>query len=147
MGLGWDDCGGAIWAPTVACDRVELVGERQQLVATDIRIWRKAPVGLRALFFSLQTSLLNCTPSFKAGGCGSLRLLAFPLLLCKRVCPYVLSAPRIYVPSTVGGLQHLYLYLSLICYYCEVITINYYKELPMVRPSYIKKLLLCTQVS
>ena len=90
MALGWDDCGGAIWASTVACDRVELVGERQQLVATDIRIWR-------ALFFSLQTSL-NCTPSFKAGGCGSLRLLAFPLLLCKRVCPYVLSAPRIYVP-------------------------------------------------
>lgn len=95
MALVWDDCGGAIWAPTVACDRVELVGERQQLVATDIRIWRKAPVGLRALFFSLQTSLPNCTPSFKAGGCGSLRLLAFPLLLCKRVCPYVLSAPRI----------------------------------------------------
>ena len=59
-----------IWAHIVVSDRVELVGERQQLLPTDIRIWRKALVGLRALFpFSLQASLPNCPPSFKAGGC------------------------------------------------------------------------------
>jgi len=31
-----------IWAHIVVSDRVELVGERQQLLPTDIRIWRKA---------------------------------------------------------------------------------------------------------
>lgn len=68
-------------------------------------------------------------------------LLAFPLCfsVCVYVCPYVLSAPRIYVPSTVGGLQGLYLHLTLICYYCVVITTNYYKKLWIVQPSYIKK--------
>jgi hypothetical protein len=45
--LGWDDYGGTIWAPTVACDRVEFDGEQQHLVATDIKIWWKATVGLR----------------------------------------------------------------------------------------------------
>jgi len=36
-----------IWAHIVVSDRVELVGERQQLLPTDIRIWRKALVASR----------------------------------------------------------------------------------------------------
>jgi hypothetical protein len=44
-----------IWAHIVVSDRVELVGERQQLVPTDIRILRKALGRLKGtlpLFFA-----------------------------------------------------------------------------------------------